>query len=164
MRSYKYKKPFPITEIITVEYLGHSYNKYLTFKKLKINCSIDKSFEKTITCLKFFNPGKENIAHREYYRILFHGRDYWGRPRINRGHQEGERTWQEASHLCSETLGGHLPWFESKDSLYELLALFKIFKDLGYEGERLDFPEIKNIYIGLRFKTSEVSFWFCQFV
>ena len=161
MCSYKYNKLFPITEIITVEYLRSSYNKYLTFEKLEIPCSINKSVEKTITCLKFFNPGKDNIAHREYYRILYSGIDTYGQPIIKRGHQEEERTWQEASDLCSKTFGGHLPWFESKDNLYELLALFKIFEDLGYEGDG-SLPT--KIYIGLRFNSSKVSFWFCQFV
>ena len=62
-----------------------------------------------------------------------------------------KRTWKEASDLCRKIIGGHLPWFESKDNLHELLALFKLFKDMAL---------VKAIYIGLRFNTSGVCFYF----
>ena len=60
-----------------------------------------------------------------------------------------ERTWNEASELC-ESMGGHLPVFNSRDDLDELLAIFKrphMPYEINIPGSMM--PAIPAIYIGL---------------
>ena len=57
------------------------------------------------------------------------------------------KTWNEDAGVC-KLVGGHLPWFDNRHSLYEPLSLFKFSSH---------FPTTEAIYIGLKYNTSEVS-------
>ena len=92
------------------------------------------------TCHKDFMFDKivvsnfDNLVHREYYITYV----------------KDNVTWREAASMCNDTLGGHLPTFETKNSLYELLSLFR-----SYDIDDMAPPDA--IYIGLVLFTPKAS-------
>ena len=59
-------------------------------------------------------------------------------------------SWNEASQIC-KTMGGYLPYFTSRPDLEEILAIFKLSQDI---------PPIVQIFIGLKYDSSQVSYYF----
>ena len=148
-------KALPITEPLSIVWINDNYNRYLHFmESIPHNCIKNRTMARQIGCKKILSS-KEYADHREYYwmasRDFDHIYDYYWLDDIDDygyGYYiEKEVTWEEASHLCG-LLGGHLPWFESRDSLSEILALLKLSQFL---------PAVEAIYIGLRSHENEVS-------
>ena len=115
-------------------WINDNYIKYQHFLELKVhNYSIKINVTKSIKFLKFVNDHGDDTIIREYYLIL---------------EEKKKRSWKQANKLCQELVDGHLPWFEGKDRLHELLSLFKLSNEI---------PAIEAIYIGLRLYAVEVS-------
>ena len=126
-------------ETLTVVWINDNYIKYQHFLELKAHrYSMNINVIKSIKFLKFVNVNGDGTVDREYHLIL---------------EEEKKRSWKQANKLCQELVGGHLPWFEDKDRLHELLSLFKLSKEI---------PAIEAIYIGLRFHAEKVSTHFCR--
>ena len=121
-------------ETLTAVWISDNYIKYQYFWELKAQrYSIKINVTKNIKFLKFVNVYEEDTVDREYYLIL---------------EEKEKRSWKQANGMCQELFDGHLPWFEGKDRLHELLSLFKLSKEI---------PPIEAIYIGLKFYAAEVS-------
>ena len=150
-------KAIPRTEPLTIAWINDNYDKYHHFMESTTrNCNIRKrSIASQISCKKYFSS-KNNAGHREYYFIK--SRDFYQLEEdftweeLDYEYDYGNYnekivTWEEASAMCG-LLGGHLPWFGSRDSLTEILALLKLTQDTLV---------LEAIYIGLRFFDNEVS-------
>ena len=125
----------PTNETLTAVWINDNYIKYQHFLELKVErYSIKINVTKSIKFVKFVNVHGDDTINREYYLIL---------------EEKKKRSWKQANKLCQELFDGHLPWFEGKDRLHELLSLFKSSKEI---------PAIEAIYIGLRFYAAEVHF------
>ena len=74
---------------------------------------------KNMKCINFINVNVKDI--RDYYLI-----------------SDDLRTWEEAANLCKDVVGGHLPWFDSKESLHKLLSLIVLLTDM---------PIIEAVYV-----------------
>ena len=150
---------------LTVAWINDNYNRYQHFMESagQKYCIRNKSVAIQVGCIKRFNL-KDNTDHREYQLIVFKefdtlGKDFsWGHFDYSydmREFFEEVVTWEEASSLC-RLLGGHLPWFGSRESLNEILALLKLSQDI---------PTVEAIYIGLQFHQNKVSpDCFCKWV
>ena len=126
-----------ITEPLTIAWIDDNYNRYQHFMEPTFkSCTLNKSVESQIICKKYINP-KDN-DHREYYLVMRHD---WGQT------HKIVPTWENASAMC-RLMGGHLPWFGSRDSLSEILAFLKLSQYI---------PTAEAIYIGLKFQENEVS-------
>ena len=126
-------------ETLTVVWINDNYIKYQHIMDLKAHrYSMKKNVTKSIKFLKFVNVYGDGTVDREYHLIL---------------EEKKKRSWKQAKKLCKEFVDGHLPWFEGKDRLLELLSLFKFSKEI---------PTIEAIYIGLRFYAVEVSTLFVE--
>ena len=129
----------PRNETLTAVWISDNYIKYQHFLELKAQrYSIKINVTKNIKFLKFINVHGDDTVGREYHLIL---------------EEKKKRSWKQANKLCQELVGGHLPWFEGKDRLHELLSLFKLSKEI---------PPIEAIYIGLSFNAVEVSTLFVE--
>ena len=122
----------PRTEPLTVVWMKDNYIRHKTFLELNSEKCFIK--DKTWLCKKI--KVNESAHYREYYVIT---------QRIKFNYKL--KSWEQAANIC-QLVGGHLPWFESRDSLDELMALFKLSRH---------FPTIEAIYIGLKHNTTEVS-------
>ena len=147
-------KVIPSTQPLTIVWINDNYKKYEHFIQSTVQkCSLNKSISSKFYCEKFIIP-KNNTFQREYYLIkskYYHYDKKW-----SSGYwREENATWKNATLLCG-LVGGHLPWFESKDDLHELLSLFKLSNYI---------PTLEAIYIGLEFseKVSKCCFlsWSC---
>ena len=124
------------TTVIQTIWLQEVYRSFRPFNyELPIFC--DNRYFRTLTfydyCifLKTSNQ-KSYLFFRKYYEPV---------NLINYDNsvlKKWDRTWNEASELC-ESVGGHLPVFNSRDDLDEFLAIFKVTPYM---------PAIPAIYIG----------------
>ena len=131
------------TELLTVIWIKDNYIRHKHFSELKSEtCRLDCLSH---NCKKVTVNSTDNV--REYYLIRHKGYKL--------------QSWEEAADRCQE-MGGYLPWVDSRDSLYELLSLFKLSRH---------FPTTEAIFIGLKYNTTEVSivflfvsctFWCCS--
>ena len=122
----------PLTLVwIKDNYIRHDRFLEITSEKCFINA-------KSWLC----NKTKVNtiVGYREYYLIT----ERW---KPHKYVYYKLKSWNEAANAC-QLVGGHLPWFESRESLHELLSLLKLSRH---------FPTTEAIYIGLKHNTREVS-------
>ena len=121
----------PNSSFITVAWILHNYKPFEDkFKQKAKHCSIFSHSQNTYICLSISRT-HDNFVEREYY-VVFKT-------------DKSKISWNKASTLCRR-IGGYLPHFQSKDKLNELIALYKLSKEI---------PFLTGIYIGL--KSSEVS-------
>ena len=129
--------PVQGTEPVTAVWMKDNYIRHSKFEELRSEeCSILLNFS---LCRKV--KLNRSVYYREYYLIT--QTQYLGyRPK---GYKL--RSWEEAANIC-QLIGRNLPWFDSRDSLYELVSLFKLSSH---------FPTTEAIYIGLKYNTTKVS-------
>ena len=123
-------------EPLTLVWIKDNYIRHDRFLKIKS----EKCFIKSKSWLCNKTKVNTTVGYREYYLIT----EKW-KPHNYVYYKL--KSWNEAANAC-QLVGGHLPWFESRDSLHELLSLMKLSRH---------FPTIDAIYIGLRHNTREVS-------
>ena len=119
-------------EPLTLVWIKDNYIRHDRFLEIKS----EKCFIKAKPWLCIKTKVNTTVGYREYYLITEKRKLYYKL-----------KSWNEAANAC-QLVGGHLPWFESRDSLHELLSLLKLSRH---------FPTIDAIYIGLRHNTREVS-------
>ena len=123
----------PNSSFITVGWILNNYKPFeYKFKQKSKHCSNFSYLQNTYICLSISRTSDE-LVKRKYYIVFKTKTD------------TSKISWNEASTLCRK-IGGYLPHFQSKDKLNELLALYKLSKEI---------PFLTGIYIGL--KSSEVS-------
>ena len=145
----------PRIDPLTIVWINDNYNRYKHFIESTLqNCIKKRTAARQIGCSKMLSS-KKDVDHREYFWIVSRHFDWvddymW---EDDKNDYDGayydlkEVTWKEASQLCG-MLDGHLPWFDSRESLSELLALLKLSQFP---------PTVQAIYIGLRSHKNEVS-------
>ena len=95
-----------------------------------------------------------------YTKMRHHGEYYYSIVEVLRHkyfHVQGKtftkhklKTWEEASNLCNDLVGGHLPIFNNKDRLHKFLSLLKLANNFFTQ-------KIPGVYIGLKFNATNVS-------
>ena len=147
LNKVELNKAIPGTVPLTIVWINDNYNRYQhftgsTFQK----CSLTNKILNQMYCEKYFFPTKDAVE-REYFLIRNYHHNFYHPKKFNFNAWSKKINWEDASYLCG-LLGGYLPWFESKDSLNELLSLIKLSNVI---------PTVEAIYIGLKFQENEVS-------
>ncbi len=93
-------------------------------------CSHFKAKTSTVLCYNFTLSQSKGLAEHISFQLY-----------------NKKKSWTEATQICKE-IGGHLPYFTSKQHLDKLLAFIK----LAHQP-----PAITAIFLGLKYSSEEVS-------
>ena len=145
IQTYLYFIDTSRNEPLTYVWIKDNYFKHKSFLELKSEKCFIKA--ESLLCKKIVV--NKSVYYREYYLIT----QIW-KEDSNSIIYYKPKSWNDATNAC-QLVGGHLPWFESRESLHEILSLFKLSKH---------FPTTDVIYIGLKYNTTEVSQKFSYFL
>ena len=109
-------------------------DSYINYFKVETDRLFRCHYQIGFYCNKIVVSDYDNLVRREYYTL----------------HAENKITWTKAAIMCNKAVGGYLPTFENKNSLYQFLSLFRSF-DVD------DIVPPDAIYIGLILFTNKAS-------